>query len=339
MTETLNPIPQHIIISRTDSIGDVVLTLPMAAVLKKYYPSITIAFMGKSYTRAVIEACKYVDAFMDVQDFLTTEVLINGSKPDAIIHVLPVPVIAKRARQLGIPLRIGTTNRLYHWYTCNKLVKLSRKNSGLHEAQLNIKLLQPFGITADFSLQEIGGLYGLEKIQPLPEAFAGLIDKQRFNLILHPKSQGNGREWPLDHFIRLVKLLDPNRYTIFVSGTEKERLALQPLFEQLGNLVVDITGKMNLAEFISFISRCNGLVASGTGPLHIAAAAGIHAFGLFPPIRPVHPGRWAPLGLHAHAFVLQKDCGSCKKKPQSCVCIAAILPTEIEQAIAKAAQQ
>jgi ADP-heptose:LPS heptosyltransferase len=45
-----------------------------------------------------------------------------------------------------------------------------------------------------------------------------------------------------------------------------------------------------------FIAQADGLIASGTGPLHLAAAIGQRTLGLFPPTRPMHPGRWAALG-------------------------------------------
>jgi ADP-heptose:LPS heptosyltransferase len=44
----------HFVISRTDSIGDVILTLPMAQVLKLNFPDSTISFLGRSYTREII---------------------------------------------------------------------------------------------------------------------------------------------------------------------------------------------------------------------------------------------------------------------------------------------
>jgi ADP-heptose:LPS heptosyltransferase len=316
--------PANIIISRTDSIGDVVLTLPVAAVLKKHFPNMQIGFMGKSYTRDVIEACTYIDQFIDVQDFLTGTVLINGQKPEAILHVFPVPQIAARARKLGIPFRIGTTNRIYHWTSCNQLVRLSRKKSSLHEAQLNIKLLSPLGINTDYSLEEIGNMYGLAKLQPLQPSLQSLLDPQRYKLILHPKSQGSGREWPLDHFIQLARSLNPDNYQIFISGTQKEHDALQPLLKEVGDLVTDLTGKMTLKQFMSFIEQCNGLVASGTGPIHLAAALGIDAMGIFPPIRPVHPGRWRPVGPKAKVFVMDKNCMDCKRNPASCHCMGEI---------------
>lgn len=328
-------VPQNIIISRTDSIGDVILTLPVAAVLKQHYPGITIGFMGKSYTRPVIEACKYVDEFIDVDDFMQNEILLKGQAPQCIVHVFPLPGIAKRARALRIPWRIGTTNRLYHWLTCNKLVKLSRKKSNLHEAQLNLVLLKPLGIQATYSLEQMGQLFGLEKLQPLPQQFASLIQKEKYNLILHPKSQGHGREWPIENYIRLINMLDAEKFNIFISGTAKEKERMQLLFDKAGTAVTDITGKMTLHEFIAFINHCDGLVASGTGPIHIAAALGKDALGIYPPIRPVHPGRWAPLGPNAHTFVVNKDCMACKGNSAGCSCIVEVAPEWLKQLLDK----
>jgi len=335
----LSFIPNNIIISRTDSIGDVVLTLPVATVLKEYFPGVKIGFMGKAYTRPVIEACKSVDEFIDVKNFMNGTVTVMGEKPEAILHVLPVPAIAFTAKKIKIQTRIGTTNRIYHWLTCNKLIKLSRKNSLLHEAQLNIKLLEPFGITREFSLAEIGASFALENIQALPVKFASLIEKDKYNFILHPKSQGNGREWGLQNFIQLIKLLEIEKFKIFISGVEKERELLQPIFDEAGDSVTDITGLMNLSEFMSFIAACDGLIASGTGPIHLAAALGKDAFGIYPPIKPIHPGRWAPLGPKAQVFVLDKLCTDCKGNKSACHCIREVNPARLEKALAQALEE
>ncbi|MEX6688916.1 glycosyltransferase family 9 protein [Danxiaibacter flavus] len=322
-------IPDNILISRTDSIGDVVLTLPVAAVLKKHFPEMKIGFIGKKYTKPVIESCTYVDEFIDAEDFLTREVTICGKKPQAILHVFPTTGIAERAKALKIPLRIGTRNRLYHWYTCNELVRLSRKKSDLHESQLNLKLLEFFGINKTYSLDEISELFGMNKLETLHPSFKALIDPSKYNLILHPKSQGSAREWGLHNFATLIKILDPSKFNIFVSGTAKERALLDPLFNEAGDLFTDLTGKMDLSQFIPFIKACDGLIANSTGPLHICAAVGREAIGIYPPMRPIHPGRWAPVGKHVHVFVEHKFCDDCKKTKHVCHCMLGIRPDSV----------
>lgn len=326
---------QHIIISRTDSIGDVVLTLPIAYFLKKKFPNVKISFLGKSYTRPVIEACKHIDDFILIDDFLAKENLIPEPTQAAIIHVFPISSIAKRAKALNIKWRIGTTNRLFHWTLCNKLIRLSRKNSELHEAQLNFKLLQPFGIEENISLETLGKHVGLTKLQTLTEDLVSLIDPTKYSVILHPKSQGSAREWGLKNFIQLIQILDKEKFQIFISGTANERALLDELFNAVGDQVKDITGLMDLRTFIAFINSCDALVANSTGPLHIAAALGKKAIGIYPPIRPMHPGRWAPIGGNATFFVVKKDCEDCRKQPQSCSCIQAISAMEIVQELNK----
>jgi heptosyltransferase III len=328
-------IPENIIISRTDSIGDVVLTLPMAKILKEKFPGSTIVFLGKEYTKPVINACTYVDQFISLNDFMNKPVLISGKRPQCIIHVLPHKAVAGRAKDIGIPLRIGTRNRIFHWTTCNRRVKLSRKKSDLHEAQLNLKLLAPLGITEEFSLAQIMNSFAMDRIQPLAPSLAAMLDATRYNVILHAKSQGNGREWGLPNFMTLIDLLEERKFKIFISGTDAERPLLQPLFDHAPGRIVDITGKMDLYQFISFIKRADGLVASGTGPLHIAAALGKDALGIFPPIRPIHPGRWAPLGPNVKVFVSAKSCDECKKMPMKCHCISDIEPLQVSAELEK----
>jgi len=326
-------IPSNVIISRTDSIGDVVLSLPLATVLKQTFPNMIIGFMGTKYTKSIIETCSAVDFFIDVEDFLTKNITLAGEKPQCIIHVLPRKNIAKRAKELGISLRIGTINRLYHWLTCNKFVRLSRKNSPLHEAQLNLKLLKPFGIKTDYSLSEITDLFSLTKIPELPKQFADLLQADKFKLILHPKSRGNGREWDLNHFIALIEMLDLNRFQIFVSGTDTEKEFLQPLIDKVGHRITNLIGLLTLPEFISFIAACDGLLASGTGPVHIAAALQKNSFGIYPPMRPIDPVRWQPIGKKAQFFVLDKKCNDCRPAKTHCACTQAIQPIQIKRAL------
>ncbi len=126
-----------------------------------------------------------------------------------------------------------------------------------------------------------------------------------------------------------MRLLAKEDYQVFISGTAAEGALLTPLFDAVGDAVTDITGKMNLSTFIAFIARCDALVAASTGPLHIAAALGKVAIGIYPAIRPMHTGRWGPLGPQAVALALPKDCGVCRRTPTACSCIRGVLPAEV----------
>lgn len=330
---SLKHISLNIILSRTDSIGDMVLTLPMAKIIKHYFPGTKVYFLGAEYTRAIVNACNCCDGFIELNEFLNTPALTLKKTFDTIIHVKPNSVVAKKAKQSGIKKRIGTTNRLFHWTTCNELVKLSRKKSNLHEAQLNLRLLEPFGIKKIFSHEEISNSYALENLQPLNKKYAALIDKTKYNLILHPKSRGSAREWGFDNFKLLIDILDKNKFKIFISGTSEEKELMQLFLDEVKHDVVDISGLMPLEQFISFVAQCNGLVACSTGPLHIAAALGKDALGIYAPLHSIRPQRWGPIGTKAKVFVVNKNCKDCYKNKMPCHCIQEIHPSLLKQAL------
>ena len=323
--------PEHIIISRTDAIGDVVLTLPVALALRKNFPNCKITWFGKTYTHDVIKAAPYINGFINFDEWmqLSDSDRVNQLKSlnaDAIVHVFPRKEVAKAAKQAGIKNRIGTSHRIFHWLSCNQLINLGRKNSSLHEAQLNIKLLSPFGI--DIPTVEELKSFGAYLTPPSFFSF-DVLNTEKVKVILHPRSRGSGREWGLQNFKKLIDLLPADKYSVFVTGTKEEAATMVEFLNELPSHVVNMTGKLSLSEYISFIQQCNGLVAAGTGPLHIAAALGTTVLGLFPPIRPIHPGRWEPIGPKANYLCVDKTCNNCKSNAASCKCISDITPTMV----------
>jgi heptosyltransferase III len=321
--------PEKIVISRTDNLGDVMLTLPIAGILKKRFPKSTIYFVGKAYTKALIETCIHVDKFVDREEVINHDFL-QMIRADVILHIFPDKAVAKEAALAKIPFRVGTSHRWFHWLYCNKRVNFSRKNSDLHEAQLNLKLLEPLGISSDVDLAELEMLTGFTKAPLIPNTLATLLAPGKFNLILHPKSKGSAREWPMENYYRLAQLLPSEKYQLFITGTEQEGALIKKQKPEIFDLpnVTDMTGKCSLQELIGFISKSDGLLACSTGPLHIASALGKHALGIYPPMRPIHPGRWAPLGKQATVLVEHKTCDACQKD-FNCHCIQAISPEQV----------
>lgn len=315
---------QEIIVSRTDAIGDVVLTLPLCGMLKKYFPNTKLTFLGQSYTEPVLRSCEHIDEFIDVKN-------LESYKPnaDAIIHVFPQKHILQWAYKYRIPIRIATYSRWYAWLYANKLVRLNRKNSNLHEAQLNLKLLKPFHLPTEYSLNELIPFYGLTRIPQLPAFLHPLLSQNKANWIIHPTSHGSARTWELSKFYELIVHLPSEKYNVFVTGTTKDQEQLTGWIEKLPKHVHNLVGKLSLNDFISLIDKVDGLVAGSTGPLHIAAALGKKAIGIYPSIRPMHPERWKPIGLNATCISIPKNCKECKNTPSQCACLQSIPYTTV----------
>lgn len=329
------------LISRTDNLGDVVLTLPLAGVLKEIYPDCKIYFLGKKYTKPLVDASCYIDEFVDWEEIalLPENAKINALrqlKADVIIHVFPNRAVAKLAWKAKIPVRIGTARRTFHLLTCNRKVNYSRRKSSLHEVQLNLKLLAPLGLKRIIPLNEIPKYYGLKKINPVNPFETLLLNGNKFNLVIHPKSKGSAREWGLDNFSRLVEILPQDKFHIFITGTADEGKIIHGFIDKYKEKTTDLTGRLSLADLISFLGKVDGIVAASTGPLHIASALGIYALGIYAPLRPIFPRRWAPVGLHSDYLVLNKKCSDCKKT-KDCFCIRSISPESVVEKIMLAA--
>jgi len=292
--------PKVIVISRTDSIGDVALTLPMAGLIKTKFPDVKIIFLGDTYTAPIIKCSKHVDQiwiWSDIKQLSNEEQIkwLESKNIDTFIHVFPRREIARLVQKAKIPNKIGTSHRLFHLLTCNYRVNFTRKNSTLHESQLNLKLLQPLGISAIPNLSQLTAYSGFENIPALDANFKSLLDPQKHNLILHCKSKGSALEWGVDKFISLAKALDQNKFNLFFTGTASESEFFSHDLPKQDN-IFDLSGQMDLDQLIAFIHESDGLIAASTGPLHIAGLSNIKTFGLFTPRKPLHYGRWQPLG-------------------------------------------
>jgi len=310
--------------------------LPLCVWLKKQFPQTELVFLGRIYTKDIIACFDVVDTFLNFDDFpsLPTSERIARLKADCIIHVFPNREIAALSKKAKIPMRIGTAHRIFHLLTCNYRLNFSRKQSLLHESQLNFELLKPLGFneTPSFdSLFQSMNHFNIPTVS-LPTEFSG-IDLSN-TIILHPKSQGSAVEWPLEKYIELAQVLVQQKKTVIFTGTEnegKEFSAILPVHPQ----IIDSSGKLNLKQLILLISSCEALVACSTGPYHIAGISGIKAIGLFSPRKPIHPGRWRALGDKSAALVFDSSCSNCKKG-KACSCVENISVQSVLLAINEA---
>lgn len=278
-----------IAISRTDSIGDVIVTLPLCGFIKKYSPNTRITFIGRSYTQAIVEACPFVDEFVNFDKRAETSL-----KVEACVFAFPDAVVMQWVKAQGVKKRIATGSRIASWKFANDRVFFSRKNSDLHESQLNFHLLYPFGVKNIPSLEKIREWHILK---PQVESPIQLEPNKR-SVVFHMLSKGSALNWSLNQYQTLASLLPASDFNIYITGTEEEGVRIRQGF-QFDEHIIDVSGKLSLPQLIAFISSCDTLVAASTGPLHIASAVGIRAIGLYPSKRPMHPGRWMPLGAKA----------------------------------------
>ena len=326
MNPPLDKIRKVLIVRTEIRIGDAILTLPLAGILKTNLSSVQIAFLGSTaYTKAVIEKSTFVDEFYNWRKFKD----LSKINADAALMISSGLDVAQAAWKAKIPIRVGMARRWYYWLYANRRAFLKKRAVNLHETQLVTSFLPALGIQEPTDIDGLYRYYGWRKEQnrPAPD----VISDTKHNIILHPKSKGSAPEWPLEHYHRLADILDPQHFNVILSGTQGEKEYMQKTCPQLFELphVTDFTGQHNLADYINIVEQSDCLVANSTGPLHLAAAAGINTIGLYAPVRPQHPGRWKPIGKRVTVL--------CKGQPtdnkNDLNKIAEITPTDVKAAI------
>jgi ADP-heptose:LPS heptosyltransferase len=323
---------RHILISRQDNIGDVILTLPMAAYLKQINPGVKITLLCRAYATEVVRYCSDIDEVVSIES-IKDDLLgyLKKSDIDTVILAQPDHKLTTASFRAGIKHRIGNARqKIYQLLYCNRRVRFSKGMTDNHESQINFEFLRPYGVKTIPTREQIPALYHFAI--PHDPAIAAQFSPYQFNLVLHTKSNGHGREWPIEYYLELARaLMQHEGVHLWLTGSEKEgRWLKENAAELLAQAnVTSVCGTQSLTQLTCFIHQSDGLIASGTGPLHMASAIGQRALGLFPPTRPMHLGRWAALGPRSTNICVATApcCPGCRRLPDpTCDCMRAIKP-------------
>lgn len=292
--------PKNILIVRTDRIGDVVLSLPLASIIKKHFPSAKVTFLLRSYTAPLAANNTDIDEVIilnenDGKASIKENVNTLKNKFDVCVTAFPTFRIAWILFLSHIKTRIGSG---YRWYSFlfNKKVYEHRKYAEHHELEFNVRLLKQIGIDENVNHGNVDF-----KLAPLPESikviekdFSSLeIDAEKKIIIVHPGSGGSSVDLPFDKLKELVKKISEDReLEILITGSKSEAELCQQLV--VNERTKNLAGKYELPELIALISKADLMIANSTGPVHIASALGKYVVGFYPHIVSCSEERWGP---------------------------------------------
>jgi len=313
--------PQKILLVRTDRIGDVVLSLPMAELVKKKYPQCEVSYLIREYTVALLEGNQFIDKVIIAEEsndeilFTNNLQKIKSEKFDTCIVINPTLKIALIMFLAGIKNRIGTG---YRWYSFlfNKKVYEHRKYGDKHELEYNINLLGQIGIETANTADEIK--FNLTASENSLHEIDSLLLEKGYKpgnkiVIIHPGSGGSSVDLPKEKLIQLTKLISSlDEVTIIITGSKNE-IELCKEFE-VSDSVKNFAGQLDLNLLKALIKKSNLFISNSTGPMHIAAAYDVFVLGFFPKIAACSQNRWGPYTVNRTIFVPTIDCVNCTRK-------------------------
>ena len=118
------------------------------------------------------------------------------------------------------------------------------------------------------------------------------------------------RRWPLAHFQAVGRALEAQLgATIVLCGGRGERAFADEIRAGLGTHVIDACGRTSIAELGGLLARCDVLLTSDTGPMHMAVAVGTPVVALF--FGPALPADTAPYAADQLCLHAPVPCAPC----------------------------
>jgi lipopolysaccharide heptosyltransferase II len=314
-------VPKNLLIVRTDRIGDVVLSLPLAEIVKKHYPQCKITFLVRNYTKDILENHPFIDKVLLLQEenkkvsILKNVKNIKSFNFDSSIIVYPTFQTSFIIFLSGIKNRIGTG---YRWYSFlfNQKIFEHRKYAEKHELEYNVNLLDAFGIKENVKPGNVNFNLAInkkseEKVENLFKDYG--INNDKLIIIIHPGSGGSAIDFPVNKFKALVEEISKeDKFEILLTGNKQEMEMCENL--KVNNKIKNFAGILSLSELIALINKSDIFVANSTGPLHIAAALGKYTVGFYPNLLVCSAKRWGPYTSKKVIFSPKNECSDCKRE-------------------------
>ena len=289
---------KNIIISRTDKIGDLVLSVPAISTVKKMYPEAKLYVLVRKYNMEVVKGFTFIDGVVAIDDYSKKELYkkIKQIKADIFIALYSDNTVLKLAWKSGAKYRVGPLSKPLSFFVYNYGIKQKRSESIKNEAEYNLDLVKHLNEEL-FNKQKIT----IDKLQygrtNHNKALSFLNEHNIYNYVLiHPFSGGSTKNFTVDEYIKVIKGLNyanPNLQIVITSSMD-DKAEAERIAKECSNVFV--YSASSILEIAAVIDKCKVYVGAGTGPSHIAGNLCKMAVCIYPKYKVLSPSRWGLYG-------------------------------------------
>ncbi len=308
----------RVAIVKLSSLGDVIHALPVARALRRAEPGAHVTWIVEARERAVLREHPDLDDVIAVDTRRWRVLLrrpsearevcrevarlsrrIRGERFDAAIDLQGLLKSGILTAATGAPLRIGFA--LVHCRESLNCLFTNRRvtpPARAHVVDQYLAMLQPLGIAPgppEFHVP----------LRPVAERrmedFLGEHGIKRRDLVvaINPGAGRADKRWPIGHLTALAERLatECSARILLLWGPHESHLA-RAIRDGLSARAI-LAPPTDIDELTALLRRVTLLVANDTGPLHLAAALGTSALGLYGPTRAERNG---PYGAHCRGL-------------------------------------
>lgn len=306
---------QRILVVRLDEIGDMVLMSPFLRELRRNYPEAEITLVVKTAVYNLVELCPYVNhikifkrpapgrgmffrLIWAARKFVHEE--LNGSYDLALVPRFDadagygagfIALFSKAIRRVGYTssatnLKFESDAGYDALYT--ELVPI--KPGIEHEVERDLDVLRYLGRGIEYNHIELW-TNKQDKIVAT-NLFQGRYGAQ-LRLVVLLSAGGRRKEWDVKKFIEVVKRLkEVFALEIVLLGAGEPADTYGEIFQKEISGSVNLINQCTLRETYEIMKQCQFVLGNDTGPMHMAAAAGLRGVALY-----LGKTEWAEDGL------------------------------------------
>jgi lipopolysaccharide heptosyltransferase II len=284
-----------------DWLGDALFMTPVFRALRRRWPDAFLAVSTASRNLPVLARCSYLDEVIpyDEAPFLLSlhtqaglSAKFRSLNFDTAVFLHRSFTRALAAALAGIPRRAGFKNFKRDWLLTELL---DRPKESLHRIDQYLSILQNMGVPVvgrepELTLLEEDRAEWMRAAARSGWDLTG-SDERRQYVALHPGGNWDLKRWPIERFADLARRASARGWRVAVCGSAHEAHLGQAIEAAApGGRVVSFCGKTEFGGLAGLLAGARLVISNDSGPLHVAAALGTPAVGLFGPTLPQRTG-------------------------------------------------
>lgn len=346
----------RILVARPDHLGDLLLTLPAIAALKRHAPSVRVTCMVPRGIAAAAERATDIDEVLpapfemrdappspDSPEVATGARALRGRADLALLPRPHDPWSGALVARAEIPLRVGHAQPATVPYLTHAFPERHARHVAREAVILALRAAALLGPRTGPP-----GHRGRDAITLRAEdhaAAAEVLSGHRLlaedPVVVHAVAGWSLKSWPIERWSRLADAIAARlRRPVILAGQPPDRPLLETVAKRSRGHAV-VVDSLDVGGLAALHRRAAAVVGLDSGALHLAALVGAPVVGLFGPFG---PGRVRPLAPPARSIALFaalpcSPCGTLEDPPcgarRDPACLTALAPDQVVEAVAR----
>jgi len=342
--------PRTIVVIKPCCLGDLVMTTPLLAVIRRAYPAASITYVAGTWSKVIPEHHPAVDTVIDcgtvgipgrynLSDYRKLVSTLRHQHFDLAFVLDRSPMLTLLPLLAGIPRRVGPDS-LGRGFSLTDRVPVSSSPTHLqHQAEVYLDLARAIKLPIDAPRM---------RFEPTARERQSVSRPSRLRVALftgggsNPGMDLTAKRWPLERYQELARrLIHELDAQILLIGGPGDVPLNQQLQDALGiqeDAIINLTGKTSLGELAAQLEQCSLFIGNDSSPMHLAAAVNIPVIAIFGPTSPQEYGPYPP-DDHRHIAIWRHPTGQpCffLGKMQACAhctCMQSVTVDDVWQAV------